>query len=248
MKFMTIVGALAVLVSVPAPAQEVADQMAAARAHLAAHNLDSAATIFRRVAEASAASKTDRIQAWVMLGIVDYYRTGDSATAEAFRRALALDPGFAVPSLAQYDPAIAGILAAQRGALPARAVAPTSQGEPVYDCLNRCPAGVVAPQFVSFPHVEITDASVGVYDRRSRTFLQFEAVITPDGLVEPETMIVAGGTARGTEAELRRALMQARFSPGRADGVPVRARVRVRFDFESEGTSWVKYTYRVTAR
>jgi hypothetical protein len=60
--------------------------------------------------------------------------------------------------------------------------------------------------------------------------------------------VVASGTARGAEQEMRRGLTQARFAPARADGVRVRARVTLRFNFEAEGTSWVKYTYQVTAR
>jgi hypothetical protein len=89
---------------------------------------------------------------------------------------------------------------------------------------------------------------VGVSDRRSRSFLQFEAVVSPDGVLEPESVVVSGGTARGAEGEIRRALLQARFHPGRGAAGPVRARVRLRFDFEAEGTAWVKYSYRVTAR
>src|SRR6266540_3291785 len=123
----------------------------------------------------------------------------------------------------------------------------SSQQLPVYDCLNKCPASVLAPQFEFFPRIEIADASVSISDRRSRTFLQFEAVVSPTGVLEPESVVVAGGTARGAtaESEVRRGLMQARFSPGRFNAVPVRARVRLRFDFEAEGTAWVKYTYRV---
>lgn len=119
---------------------------------------------------------------------------------------------------------------------------------PVSDCLNKCPAGTTAPRFEFLPRMEIMEASVGVYDRRSRTFVQFEAIIAPDGTIEPESLVMTGGTARQTESEVRRALAQARFTPGRTEGVAVRARVRLRFDFEAEGTSWVKYTYKVTAR
>lgn len=122
------------------------------------------------------------------------------------------------------------------------------EAAPVFDCLNKCPAGTVAPRFDFLPRMEIMEASVGVYDRRSRTFLQFEAIIGPDGVIEPESLIMSGGTARQTEPEVRRALAQARFTPGRSEGAVVRARVRLRFDFEAEGTAWVKYTYRVTAR
>jgi hypothetical protein len=137
------------------------------------------------------------------------------------------------------------------GALAALLVSPAAaqdSSRAVYDCLNKCPSGVAPPRFEFFPRVEVANASVGIYDRRSRTFLQFEAVIGVDGTIEQETLIVAGGTARGTEAELRRGLVQARFVPGRAGDVPVRARVRLRFDFEAEGVNWVKYAYRVTAR
>ena len=122
------------------------------------------------------------------------------------------------------------------------------EAAPVVDCLSKCPAGTVAPRFEFLPRMEIMEASVGVYDRRSRTFAQFEAVIAPDGTIEPESLVLTGGTARQTESEVRRALAQARFTPGRTEGAAVRARVRLRFDFEAEGTSWVKYTYKVTAR
>ena len=118
----------------------------------------------------------------------------------------------------------------------------------VVDCLNKCPAGTVAPQFQFLPRMEIMDASVGISDRRNRTFVQFEAIISPDGIIEPESLVMTGGTARQTEQELRRALTQARFTPSRSEGAAVRARVRLRFDFEAEGTTWVKYTYKVTAR
>ena len=253
MKLAVIVGALAVLVAAPAPAQDSSVQLlAAARAHLAAHHLDSAAAMFRRVAEAPEQTQTDRIQAWVMLGVVDFYRSGDSAAAHAFRQALALDPGFQVAALAQFDPEIAKILEAQRAALPSRADAAgakPSSAPPVYECLGKCSDGVFPPRFTFFPEIEFPmNASVGVHDTRMRTFLLFETVISGEGIIEPETLIMTGGTARGTESELRRGLAQARFSPGRAGGGPVRTRVRIRFDFEAEGTSWVKYTYRVMAR
>lgn len=252
MKLAIIVGALAVFVAAPAPAQDASLELAAARAHLAAHNLDSAAAAFRRVAEAPERTQTDRIQAWVMLGVVDFYRSGDSATAHAFRQALALDPGFEVPALAQFDPAIAKILDVERAALPARASAAAAKpgsAPTVYDCLGKCSDGVFPPRFTFFPETDFPmNASVGVHDTRMRTFLVFETVISAEGIIEPETLIMTGGTARRTESELRRGLAQARFSPGRAGGVPVRTRIRIRFDFEAEGTSWVKYTYKVTAR
>lgn len=253
MKRAIVLGTLVVLATASARAQDSSTALlTAARAHLVARRMDSAAVLYRRVAEAPGWPANDRVQAWVMLGVVDYYRFGDSATAEAFRHALELDSAFEVKSLAQFEPAIADILTAQRAKMfatpPAHAVAPGAEEAPVYDCLNKCPANVLAPQFEFFPRIEVADASASTSDRRSRTFLQFEAVVSPEGVLEPESVIVSGGTARGAEAEIRRGLMQARFRPGRFNAVPVRARVRLRFDFEAEGTSWVKYSYRVTAR
>ena len=244
MKRTIMLGALAVLATASARAQDSATVLlGAARAHLTARRMDSAAVLYRRVAEAPGWPANDRVQAWVMLGVVDYYRLGDSATADAFRHALELDPSFQVQSLASFEPAIADILTKERAALT-----PVAQETQVFDCLNKCPSGVMPPQFEFFPRIEVADASVGVSDRRSRSFLQFEAVVSPDGVLEPESVVVSGGTARGAEGEIRRALLQARFHPGRGAAGPVRARVRLRFDFEAEGTAWVKYSYRVTAR
>lgn len=260
MKRVLVVAVLTALTTAPtaAPAQATsvptgdttsADPLAPAREQVAARNLDSAAALIRRVAEAPTQSVATRVEAWVLLGLVDFYRSGDSATAFAFRQALALDPGFQV-TLSNVDPAVERILAAERAALAGVVPPPRIDpaGEPVHDCLAKCPEGVRPPQFAFFPQIEFTNASVGLNDRRSRTFLTLHAVIGADGIIEPETIIVASGTARGTETEVRRGLIQARFTPGRKDGVRCRTRVTLRFDFEAEGTSWVKYSYRVQAR
>lgn len=119
------------------------------------------------------------------------------------------------------------------------------------ECTGRCPEGVTAPRFTAFPSSFVFSASaagVDLGDRRSRTFLLFQGVINTDGILETETVQATGGTARGVEAEIRRGLAQARFAPAMRGAVPVRAHVTMRFEFEAEGTSWVKYTYRVTAR
>jgi hypothetical protein len=224
-----------------------ADLLAPAREQVAARNLDSAAVLIRRVAEDPSQSAATRVRAWVLLGVVDFYRSGDSATAFAFRQALALDPGFEA-TLHDVDPAIGRILAAERFTRSTPVRPPPAEVAAVQECVGRCPQGVRPPQFAFFPHIQILEASVGVHDTRMRTFLTFHVIVGADGIIEPESMIIASGTAPGAEAEVRRALIQARFTPGRKDGVPCRTRVRLRFDFEAEGTSWVKYTYRVQAR
>jgi hypothetical protein len=139
--------------------------------------------------------------------------------------------GGALPLAAQQTPA------ADTGAATATVL---------HDCLRKCPEGVRPPQFAFFPQIDFTDADAGVRGtNRMRTFLTFQAVVGADGVLEPETVQVTGGSARSAEAELRRGLAQSRFRPGTANGVPVRTRVTLRFDFEAEGVNWVKYTYRV---
>jgi hypothetical protein len=224
-----------------------ADPLAPAREQVAARNLDSAAALIRRVAEAPSQSVATRIEAWVLLGVVDFYRSGDSATAFAFRQALVLDPGFQV-TLNNVDPAVERILATERAALSTTVRPPPPEPAGVQECVGRCPEGVRPPQFSFFPHVQILEASVGVHDTRMRTFLTFRVIVGADGIIEPESIIIASGTAPGAELEVRRALVQSRFTPGRKDGVPCRTRVTLRFDFEAEGTTWVKYTYRVQSR
>lgn len=230
----------------------------AANAQIAARNLDSASTLLRRLAEAPDRPLADRVRAWVLLGVVAFYATGDSATAFAFRQALELDPGLEA-AFDEVDPAIARILAAERAALASRAQPPPGEtapvvllpvaAAPVQDCVGKCPEGVQPPQFTFFPpEIQFMNASVSLNDRRNRTYLTFRVIVGADGTIEPESVIMAGGSARNTEAELRRGLAQARFTPGRADGVRVRTRVTLRFDFEAEGTSRIKYTYRVVVR
>ena len=254
----------------PAVTDSAGELLAAAVQHMNARRQDSAAILLRRVAEASHWQVGDRALAWVMLGVVDFYRSGDSAAAYALRQALTLDPQVQTAALERNYPDVARILAAERAArAPAQAVAappvdtspapaaPLQDAAPLspdtlapLDCLTKCTTGGRAPYFISFPETPFSsvNAGVGVYDRRQRTFLTFQAVISADGIIEPATLQVSGGSARGMEADLRQALGQARFAPGRLNGVPTRTRVTLRFDFEAEGISFVKYSYKVTAR
>lgn len=243
--------------AVEEPSQQL---LVAAVKHMNAQRLDSAALLLRRVADSPTRAASDRVRAFVLLGVVDYYRSGDSASAVALRQALVLDPGLQVPALDSTHPDVARILAAQRAAVaPSVAAAPpavdtqpasSAEAPALLDCLTKCAPGGRPPHFTQFPDMQFRDgnAGIGVYERRLRSFLTFQAVIGADGIVEPETVQVTGGAARGMETDIRRALAQSRFAPGRLNDVPVRTRVTLRFDFESEGTSWLKYSYKVTAR
>src|SRR2546422_10634931 len=69
-----------------------AELIAQARAQLRARQLDSAAVLLRRVTDAPARSPAERVQAWVLLGIVNFYSASDSAASDAVRHAFFLDP------------------------------------------------------------------------------------------------------------------------------------------------------------
>jgi hypothetical protein len=230
------------------PAQQLLES---AVHYMNTRNLDSAAILLRLVTDVPTYAVSDRVRAWALLGVVDYFRRGDSAAAYALRQALLLDPAMQMPSLESAYPDVARILAgarAEQGGEPARP-APGA----VMDCTGRCPEDARAPYFTFFPQLDLTpyiDANAGAsfQDRRMRTFLQFVVIIGPDGRIEPESIESRGGSAPNAESAIRAALPAARFSIGRLHGVSTRTKVTLRFDFESEGSRWMHYRFRVTAR
>src|SRR2546427_312777 len=94
-----------------------AELIAQARAQLRARQLDSAAVLLRRVTDAPARSPAERVQAWVLLGIVNFYSASDSAASDAFRQAFSLDPGLDVAGLDGFDPEIARLAGERLGSL-----------------------------------------------------------------------------------------------------------------------------------
>src|SRR2546425_5064987 len=94
-----------------------AELIAQARAQLRARQLDSAAVLLRRVTDAPARSPAERVQAWVLLGIVNFYSASDSAASDAFRQAFSLDPGLDVAGLDGFDPEIARLAGEARAAV-----------------------------------------------------------------------------------------------------------------------------------
>jgi len=115
------------------------------------------------------------------------------------------------------------------------------------DCSGRCPKGAEAPRITYFPQLEMMNADVRG-GTRMHNYLIFEAVVSEDGIIEQGSVRLTSGAARSAEGDIERGLAQARFTPGRLNDAPIRTRVRIRFDFEAEGTNWTRYTYRVLSR
>ena len=81
-----------------------ADRITAARVEFRAMKLDSAAVLLRYAMDSTAApSRADLVEAWLLLGVVEFYRGNDSATASSFHQALALEPRLEASGLARYD-------------------------------------------------------------------------------------------------------------------------------------------------
>src|SRR5207249_4440573 len=95
-----------------------------------------AASVFRPARMRGRAVRV-RVEAWVLLGVVGFYQQGDSAAAQAFRQALALDPGLQATALDRFDPALPQILAVERAALPSRAAPAPPVGAAIRDCLRK---------------------------------------------------------------------------------------------------------------
>lgn len=99
---------LAALGSAPAMGQRTASaRLTAARAALHSLKLDSAALLLRDLLRsADDIPREDRVDAWLLLGVVQFYQGSDSGTAVDFREALILQPGIRADGLATYDAAL----------------------------------------------------------------------------------------------------------------------------------------------
>ena len=113
-----------------------ADLIAAAQVQVRDHNLDSAAVLLHQVVRPDApGTLQERIEGWLLLGMVHYYAGRDSATADAFREVVMLAPDFQAPGLAARDSTLARMLEQQRaqvqsGVVPLDAEADVVQERP----------------------------------------------------------------------------------------------------------------------
>ena len=80
--------------SLPAGQRTAGARLTIARAALGAMNLDSASATLRDLLKSGDdVPREDRVEAWLLLGVGQFYQGGDSGTAADFREALALEPG-----------------------------------------------------------------------------------------------------------------------------------------------------------
>jgi TonB family protein len=224
--------------------------IADARAQLQANRPDSAVALLRRAVDTSAGPSADRIQAWVLLGVIRFYQAGDTAARPAFREALKIDPALRATGLAQVDSQLPRLLEAERAALapepgvvtaPPSVPASTPDSAAVATCIRRCRGGELKPRRLDMPTITMLD--FGVFQReQTRGFVVVQAIIGTDGTPEPESIRVTASNVRGLDAQVLQVVRQAHFEPAVGNGRPVRALVELRFEFRAVGTNTLDYS------
>ena len=231
-----------------------------AREQIRANRTDSALTLLKLAADsATGGSVSDREQAYVLLGVIEYIAHRDStATALAFRHALQLDPGLQAAGLAQVDSALERILLAERSAMlpdttarrapsprtgppPATPSQASSPYGPPHDCIRRCRGGEEKPEVIQRPQFTMLDPAVlGPSETRGVIVVHF--VVGVEGAPEPESIRVTTNTAQGLTDQVLEALRAMHFRPATLNGTPVRAQVEMRFEFRAAGYNTIDYT------
>lgn len=220
-----------------APGGDTSDRVRAARAALSRGRLDSAELLLTPALDsANLPSVTQRVEAWLLLGVVRYYRGDDAGIAAAFRAALALDPALQAPGLGAYDQSLMRMLEELRaagagvgaGAADSPRVVPVANVEAVR-CVPSCPKGVTPPRVQSMPGLEFNEATFDPSSppRNGRMVVRF--VVTAEGRVDSASIVIVVNTLpfetfyiEFKQAYLR-ALEGARFAPARRGDDPVAA-------------------------
>ena len=247
-------GALLLLLVAPGvQAQSRPDYLALAREQISHRNTDSALALLRLVTDSQAREPAGRqVEAWILTGVVAFYRGEDSSVTAAFRRAFALDPGVQAAGLSAIDSSLGARFESLRPKPAAAALPEPSTADSVYECVKRCPEGVSKPSLAHFPQVTPQDApasesqiypgSSGLGASGVRGAIEFHFIVNEAGAVEPGSIEVSMSTARRWQPPFYQGLLQARFRPAMLGPRPVRARVRLRVDITAEGLDAFRYT------
>ena len=246
-----------------APISRAAELVNLARDQIRANRSDSALTLLKLASDSTTGGTVaDRVQAYVLLGVIEYIAHHDSgATALAFRHALQVDPGLQAAGLAQVDSALDRIMMAERSAMapdttarqappppapprtppPARPSQASSPFGPPHDCIRRCRGGEEKPEVIQRPQFTMLDPAVlGPSETRGVIVVHF--VVGVEGAPEPESIRVTTNTAQGLTNQVLEALNAMHFRPATLNGVAVRAQVEMRFEFRAAGYNTIDYT------
>ena len=187
-----------------------------ARVQLAANHLDSAEALLRSALDSTApAAPSDRNNALVWDGIVQFLRGHEDLARTAFRQALALDPGLNVNGLDQLSPELAQLFQQEKQTVG------RSQGFYVSKDVDESPRRLSGPP-VDYPRKLLR--------RHVQGFVQIAAIIDTTGHAEPASLEVLSTPDSGLIEPVKQMMVASRFSPGRLKGAAVRVMVQMAVD------------------
>ena len=220
--------------------------LAAARVQVHALHFDSAALLVRGALDsASGASRSDRVEAWLLLGVVEFYQGHDSATATDFRHALGLDPKLEATELSRYDSALVVVLETERRALTTSRAVPAIDSNIVVDCTRRC-SDIVYPQVIEFrPNWTPVEGFDVLHNLTGFMLVRF--ITDMAGGVRPGSIAVVMSTVplpfKQSAQDWLDALARARFRPARTGaGRPASVLLEGRVSFERGHLGYVTIT------
>jgi hypothetical protein len=212
------------------------DRLEAARVQLRAMRLDSAAVLLRAVLDtAGHPTRDDQVQAWLLLGVISFYKGEDSGTSGAFRAALALDPLLKGDGLTRYDSALVVLFNAQRSTAVVDTGSRATPTDVVVDCTKTCPSDVVLPRLDEVRALGAmgSDEFAAEHDRTGTMTVEF--IVDTTGHVVPRSLrlVESNLQMKTLEQTFMVGLEQARFLPGRSPKGRVFVLVRGKLGFRS---------------
>lgn len=229
---------LATLFSPSGAAQSTpTSRLAAARSQLSALKLDSAKFLVHQVLDSTVGvSRDERIEGWLLLGVIQYYQGSDSGAEAAFRQALAIEPRLDASRLARYDSALVVLFEAQRREVPAHrdSEAPPFATSEMMNCVPRCPKNVTPPTLLHLPDIAWPPSDPDQMPG-GRGQLVVRYVVTAVGRVAPSSIVVVSSDVpQGLQSALLLALADATFRPARHGDRPVAVIVEERTELRRE--------------
>ena len=209
-----VVLALLLAATVPLRAQSRAAQLIdAAKGQLSTHHPDSAAALLRAALDSTTqATPHERQNAFVWQAIVAFFRGDEALSHSAFRRAIVLDSALDVAGLDRLSPDLAAIFRSEKRAALNRGL--------VYL------AGHVEepPRRLSAPPLAYPPA---LLRRHVQGFVEVAAIVDTLGRVEPASLEMLSTPDSALLEPVKQMMLESRFSPGRAHGLPARVMVQM---------------------